>query len=86
MSGWEKGLHIFPLLGGESLSVLKNLYLWLFAAVILTVTTAVLTTPRVFGFARSAPLKDISPGSGYLYLSPVSRRIATSAKETHSAG
>ena len=55
---------------GESLSALKNLYLWLFTAVILTVITAVLTWPRVFGFARSAPLKNISPGSAYLCSAP----------------
>ncbi len=49
---------------------MKNLHLWLFTAVILTVISAVLTFPRAFGFARSAPLKHISPGSDYLYSAP----------------
>ena len=54
----------------NSLSVLKNLHLWLFAAVVLTVVSATLTSPRLFGLARSAPLKDISQGSGHLCSAP----------------
>jgi hypothetical protein len=50
---------------------LKNLHLWLFTAVILTVISAILSFPRAFGFTRSAPLKDISLGSGYLYSAPL---------------
>jgi hypothetical protein len=70
----ERHSH-FPSLAGKSLSILKHPYLWLSAAIILTVISAVLTSPRVFGFARSAALKDISSGSGYLYSARFPKRL-----------
>ena len=70
MWDWQRGPFVFSLLLA-SLPVLKKLHLWLFTAAILTVISAALTFPRAFGFARSAPLKHISSGSGYLYSAPL---------------
>ena len=62
------------------LSVLKNPRFWLFIAVVLTAISAILTSPRVFGFARSGPLKDISQGSGHLCSAPFPQGLRRSPK------
>ena len=62
------------------LSVLKNLPFWLFIAVVLTAMSAMLTSPRAFGFARSGPLREISQGSGHLCSAPLPQGLRRSPK------
>lgn len=54
----------------NSLSFLRSFHFWMFTAVLLTALSAILTSPRLFGFTRSGPLNDISQGSGHLCSAP----------------